>query len=185
MEHITGAPHICLSGGAPGADLEWGTHATIIGHKVIHWSFDGHPSTAPPEQLIRLTDEQLAVSHEALVKAATFLGKSPPKRAAVSSLLQRNYYQVAWSNSCYAVGYLDDGMVQGGTGWAVAMFIQLHPDSRDLYVFDQVEGAWFQWDGANWDPIHVPPRPTGIWAGIGSRGLNQAGKMAIEEVMHH
>ena len=39
--------NICLSGGADGSDLQWAMMAGSLGHKVVHWSFQGHRSEAP------------------------------------------------------------------------------------------------------------------------------------------
>jgi hypothetical protein len=183
MERLQGMTDVCLSGGADGADIEWGTCAESIGHTVIHWSFPGHRSHAPEGQLVRLDDEQLKLGSEALLKAASALAKHPPRRPAVARLLHRNYYQVAWSKACYAVTVIKDNAVPGGTAWTTTMFSQLHPDNRDLYVFDQEKDAWFEFNGETWDRINSPPRPTGIWTGIGSRDLRQNGREAIRKLM--
>ncbi|KAJ3538857.1 hypothetical protein NM208_g5726 [Fusarium decemcellulare] len=190
MEYIQNisAPNICLSGGADGADLEWGKCATSVGHRVIHWSFPGHSSQAPEDQLIRLNDQELRMSDEALENAAKALGRSLPRRPTVARLLRRNYYQVAWSEACYVVTFMREGEEQaqapGGTTWATTMFSQLYPDSRSLYVFDQNQNVWLQWNGESWDVIETPPRPKGVWTGIGARALQQNGKDAIWKLMN-
>ncbi|KAJ4251901.1 hypothetical protein NW762_011198 [Fusarium torreyae] len=186
MEHLqnTVNPNVCLSGGADGADVEWGKCAASIGHEVIHWSFPGHSSQAPESQLVRLDDEQLKISDEALQNAAKSLGKSLPQKPTVGRLLRRNYYQVAWSQACYAVTYfVNDVQAPGGTVWATTMFSQLHPESRKLYAFDQCRDVWLQWNGESWDLIDQPPRPSGVWAGIGARELQQNGRDAIRKLM--
>lgn len=179
MDLLQNMTDVCLSGGAEGADIEWGTYAQFIGHNVIHWSFPGHHSNAFESQLVRLSDEQLRLGDEALRAAAVTLRKSMPRRPSVVRLLHRNFYQVAWSQACYAVTTIRDGEVSGGTGWAITMFIQLHPNNHKLYVFDQEQDAWFQFNGETWNGIACPPQPAGIWAGIGTRELKQNGKEAI------
>jgi hypothetical protein len=175
----------CLSGGADGADVQWGMCAGLIGHNVIHWSFSGHRSQAPEIELVRLNDAQLKEADEAIKVAAVALKKHPPGKPWVKSLIQRNYYQVAWSSSCYAVTTIKDNVVQGGTAWATTMFTQLHPGNHNVYVFDQDQDSWFQYNGSTWDQIEAPPKPTGIWAGIGSRDLKQNGKDAIRKLMDY
>ncbi|CAG1977402.1 unnamed protein product [Fusarium graminearum] len=188
MEYLqnTTSPNVCLSGGADGADLEWGNCAASMGHQVIHWSFPGHSSRALEDQLVRLDDEELKIADRAIENAAKALGKTPPRRPTVSRLLRRNYYQVTWSEACYAVTFFPEtgGHAQppGGTVWATTMFSQLHPGSQDLYVFDQIRGVWLQWQG-EWVVIETPPRPSGVWAGIGARDLQQNGKDAIRKLM--
>lgn len=183
MDLLQGMTDVCLSGGAEGADIEWGSCAEHIGHKVIHWSFPGHHSMALESQLVRLSDEQLKLGDEALQSAAIALRKSPPRRPNVLRLLQRNFYQIAWSQACYAVTVIGDDGPAGGTGWAITMFIQSHPESHEVYVFDQEKDVWFQYAGGTWKQITCPPRPTGIWAGIGSRELKENGKKAIRGLM--
>ncbi|KAM0202090.1 hypothetical protein ACHAPQ_010494 [Fusarium lateritium] len=176
--------NVCLSGGADGADVAWGNCAAKVGHGVIHWTFPGHSSQAPEDQLIRLDDEQLKAGVEALQDAAKVLGLSPPQRPTVSRLLHRNYYQVAWSQACYAVTFMEQGrQAPGGTVWATTMFRQLHPGNHELYIFDQNRDVWLQWNGESWDLIDMPPRPTGVWAGIGARYLTQNGYDAIRKLM--
>lgn len=183
MDLLKNIKDICLSGGAEGADIEWGTYADSMGHRVIHWSFPEHRSNAPESQLVRLNDEQLKLGNNALESAAKALSKSPPRRPAVIRLLQRNYYQVAWSQACYAVTTISNDVIPGGTAWAITMFIQLHPGNTHLYVFDQENDVWFQWNNETWSRIGCPPKPTGIWAGIGSRDLKPSGREAIKRLM--
>ncbi|KAL4966944.1 uncharacterized protein BDV14DRAFT_170405 [Aspergillus stella-maris] len=192
MNHIltkqASNPNICLSGGASGADLEWGSCASAAGHEVIHWSFQGHNTTAPENTVIRLSDEDLSLAESALSSATRVLGKSPPRKAGILRLLKRNYFQVAWASSCYAVTVIRDaekGERVGGTAWATTMFSLLHPESRSLYLFDMERDGWVRWDpaGEEWIEIESPPRPRGVWAGIGSRELSENGKMAIRRLM--
>lgn len=183
MEYLQNMQDVCLSGGAEGADLEWGNCAASLGHEVIHWSFGNHRSQALETQIIRLDDEQLNLGIPALKNAAKALGKSPPRKPMVSRLLLRDYYQVAWSESCYAVTTIRTDVPPGGTAWATTMFTQLHPDNHNLFIFDQGRDAWFQVAGDPWTQIHSPPQPKGIWAGIGSRDLKPNGKEAIGKLM--
>lgn len=181
--------NICLSGGALGADLQWGMNAGRDGQSVIHWSFENHESQAPEQEIVRLTEEQLIRADEALRYASKSI-KRPFKdyfSRTLKSLLRRNWYQIAWSNSLYAVSTFDHkGCVAGGTGWAVQMFLdrfekQAQFDPIPAYVYDQDNEKWFQWIGG-WKEITSPPKPEGIWAGIGTRKLNHAGKWAIRNL---
>jgi hypothetical protein len=195
MEHIQKRTNIniCLSGGADGADLEWGRCAAEAGHDVIHWSFPGHRTQAPESQIIRLSDQELNLATNALNNAARALEKDPPRRPIIARLTRRNYYQVAWSTSCYAVTVIQDANDAdakrkiGGTAWATTMFAQLHPGNRDMYLFDQEKDGWFQWDPdtEGWVSMgrECPPRPRGVWAGIGSRDLMANGRAAIRRLM--
>lgn len=179
--------NICLSGGAEGADLQFGMCAGKLGHTVIHWSFRGHKTQAPGEEVIELTDEQLAEVLPMLRRANKGVGRKVPRPGTyVYNLLARNWYQVRDAERVYAVSHFDDeGKVAGGTCWATQMFIDRHSGAAcECYVFDQDQEQWFVWGGARgWITTDNVPQPYGVWAGIGSRKLKNSGKGAIRKLM--
>lgn len=187
---------ICLSGGADGADLQWGMTAGQAGHMVVHWSFSGHRSKAPVAEVVVLTPEQLEAADEACKAASGGIARwFPPKSLFVRNLLRRNWYQVKDAERVYAVATLEtdrapfNGIVSGGTAWATQMFIDRFGGRRcECYVYDQKTEAWYQWAGlsgeTNWELLpDGPPKPYGVWAGIGSRDLLTCGKEAIRKLM--
>lgn len=182
--------NICLSGGADGADLQWGMAAGMAGHAVVHWSFRGHRTRAPLDEIVILTPEQLMAADRPLLAAAPKLkknyrvGRDPEgKGSFVANLLRRNWYQVGNAERVYAISSIVDGIVQGGTAWATQMFIDRFESAPcECYVFDQKVGGWFQWNGA-WEPLEAPPEPFGVWAGIGSRDLQPNGKAAVRKLL--
>ena len=178
---------ICLSGGAIGADLQWGMCAGRAGHMVIHWSYKGHRTSAPAAELVELTDEQLQVADPFLLTANKSLKRNVPfHKPWLVNLLRRNYYQIRDCQAVYAVSKFKDGKVDGGTAWAVQMAIDIHGLTIPVYVFDQVQGLWFRWTSMGWSVMSSPPpKPTGVWAGIGTRKLNSVGKQAIRELMEY
>jgi len=178
--------NICLSGGAEGADILWGKCAKATGFQVIHWSFSGHKSNAEKQDIFYLNDQQLEEADAACLQASKNLKRYfPPKNKFIQNLLRRNYYQVAWSDSVYAISTIQNGMVMGGTGWAVQMFLDRHDNAPcNAYVFCQNECRWYKWDGL-WNTIYEPPTPSGIWAGVGSRDLKTTGKLAIEVLLNY
>ena len=173
---------VCCSGAAQGADTSWGKSALAHGHSVMHFAFKGHRSDVPPETVHILSRAELEKADDHLERANKSLRRKwPVQQQYVANLLRRNYYQVKWSESLYAISNFDSyGMVSGGTAWAVQMMIDLHPGAG-VYVFDQKVKQWYQWKGG-WIPIAKPPRPTGVYAAVGTRELNAAGKDAIEAV---
>lgn len=177
--------NICLSGGADGADLQWGMVAGLAGQSVRHFTFTGHRSKAPVEEIVVLSPAQLSVADPYLAAAnRTMKRRWPVKNTHVANLLRRNYYQVAWSDSVYAVASFENGMVTGGTCWAVQMFIDRHGfDPAAAYVFDQAADIWMTWDGTKWIECTDVPVPSGVWAGIGSRDLADNGKDAIRNLL--
>jgi hypothetical protein len=176
--------NICLSGGAKGADLQFGMCAGWAGHSVFHFIFDGHKSKAPESEKVILNPSQLLEADPFLIRSnETLRRKWPVSNPFVASLLRRNYYQVNAAEAVYAIANIDDdGMVSGGTSWAVQMFLdRFTEDKRAAFVFDQNSEGWFTWD-AGWVGIDNPPAPGGVYAGIGSRELTQNGKDAIRNL---
>ena len=94
----------CFSGGADGSDLQWGMTAGKKGHGVIHWSFLGHKSSAPMQEIVILPQDQLDTGDPYCALAnKTLKRRWPPKNIHVGNLLRRNWFQVCFSSSCYAV----------------------------------------------------------------------------------
>ena len=182
--------HILLSGGASGADTEFGKAAHKAGHQVIHWSFNGH-KVKLKNDVYALTDDQLKEADPCIIRANTSLLRTfPGKSEHTNNLIRRNYYQVRWSQSVYAVGNLGDKSmmkVEGGTAWAIQMYADRFMYDREpfdscyLYLFDQKSNKWLQWNRM-WKEIEKPPFPSGVYAGIGSRELTDAGLAAINSL---
>jgi hypothetical protein len=181
---IVGEKPICLSGGADGADLQWGMVAGKRGDMVVHWSFEGGRSRAPESELAILTLDQLKEADPFLVKAnKTLKRRFPPSSPYVTNLLRRNLYQVRDADSIYAVSTIEKSKVQGGTAWAVQMFIDRFDGKPcNAYVYDQSDSTWYVWEGL-WTPIDSPPVPEGVYAAVGSRDLLANGKAAIRTLM--
>ena len=96
MINLDGKANWCLSGGAEGSDLRWGTVAKAIGHGVIHFSFAGHRTLAAADELVILTAAQLAEADQYCHRANQTLKRHfPAKSAHINNLLRRDWYQVS------------------------------------------------------------------------------------------
>jgi len=179
--------NMCLSGGADGADIAWGVAAEKAGHSVVHWSFTGHKSHADYISVLDTTQLKVADNYLELANKS-LMRKWPTSSNFINNLLRRNFYQIYYSDCVYAVSkFTNDSSllkISGGTAWACQMYIDrwLHTDTNiencQLYFFDQVLEKWFTWKG-KWTEINMPPVPAGVYAGIGSRELNESGLNAI------
>lgn len=173
-------PDLCLSGGAEGSDLAWGYAAAAAGHSVIHWSFKGHRTQAAAHEIVQLTPEELAIADEHLIRANERVKRRVPfDKPWIVNLLRRNYYQVCTADSLYAIVEMKDWKVQGGTAWAVALFCDMRPG--EVYVFDQFTEKWLTLSNGMWVQVS-PPRPSGVYAGVGTRKLLPVGKAAIRNI---
>lgn len=174
--------NICFSGGAVGADLYWGNIALMNNHNVIHFSFEDHRTTAPKDTVLKLSEEELNEATASIKEAAKHLKKSPPIQKFVRNLIHRNYFQVKYTERVYAVSTIADTgkQVNGGTGWAVQMAIL---KELPVYVFCQKRNHWYHYNyELNKFERHTPPKPHGLWTGIGSKDLRENGKKAIDDI---
>ena len=163
--------NVCFSGGAIGSDTIWGDIADKLGHQVIHWSFPDHKSKV---ETIELTQDLLNLADDYIRKANKRIQREfPTKSLHTNNLLRRNYYQVLWTDSLYAVTnyhFLDE--FEGGTAWAIQMFRDLHP-KKHAYVFNPLVNKWITNQSTEWIETNDIPIPTGKWTGIGTRKLNK------------
>lgn len=180
--------NILLSGGAQGADTEFGKAATKAKHQVAHWSFEGHKLKLKSNVHV-LTKEQLLEAEPSLIIANKNLKRTYPTKSENSNnLLRRNYFQAKYASSVYAVtAFVDDSSllkVAGGTAWACQMYIDRFLFEQEpwnkckLFLFDQNTEKWYTWQKV-WTATNQPLKPSGVYAGIGTRKLTNAGIAAI------
>ena len=160
------------SGGAVGSDSYWGAIGEKYGVVSEHYYY----GNKTPNGNHQITQEQFDEGKEHVMKANETLHRRPD---AYMNLLSRNYAQVKNADAIFAIGQLNNGIVDGGTGWAVQMAID---DGKPVYVYDQVRKQWFANINGQWQNYNGVPKLTKNFAGIGTRELNQDGKDAIKQV---
>ena len=160
------------SGGAVGSDSYWGAIGEKYGVVSEHYYY----GNKTPNGNHQITQEQFEEGKEHVLKANETLHRRPD---AYMNLLSRNYAQVKNADAIFAVGHLKNGIVDGGTGWAVQMAID---DNKPVYVYDQIRKQWFANLNGSWQVFSGIPKLTKNFAGIGTRELNQDGKDAIKQV---
>lgn len=176
------------SGGAVGSDTEWANVANEYGlGKTVHYR---------PETLDVLTPEQMQEVETQYAAAANRLGrKLLDANSYVGKLVRRDYLQAKAADEIFAIGHiLSPGSknskgytvnsvissVDGGTGYAVQMAIDLH---KPVHVYDQVYKQWYKFDyNDNTFVVEDTPTLTTNFAGIGTRQLSEDGKQAIRDV---
>ena len=176
------------SGGATGSDIKWAEIANKYGiGKTVNYR---------PEHLDLLTPAQTQEVETAYIGAANKLGrKQLDANTIAGKLVRRDYLQAKAADSIFAVGHiLRPGeknakgytvrstipSVDGGTGYAVQMGIDLH---KPVHVYDQVYDQWYRFDyDDNTFVAEDIPTLTPKFAGIGTREINDKGINAIEQV---
>jgi len=193
------------SGAAPGGDATWAAEGKKVGI--------GKQVDYRPETLDKLKPEQYQECEDAYRAAAKALDRpfldpksKNSKIAYAGKLMTRDYLQAKAADAVFAISdILNPGeigkpsskgikyenkagkqVVDGGTGYAVEMAIQL--GNRSVYVFHQGTDSnhktavgWYKWDGKQFVATEIPTL-TKKYAGVGTRHLNEAGAQAIRNV---
>ena len=173
---------ILFSGGAPGAEAEFGACAERHGIEEVNFTFDGH-KIARHRGVRVLNHEELQSGDVSLDYVSRLMHRRFTDAPTIRKVLQTLWYQVNNGQEIYVIGaILDDGTVRGGTGWG-AEFAKLC--NKPLHVFDQDKDSWFTWTGEDWEkrssangPLITHPHFTGT----GTRTLKANGKRAIEDL---
>jgi hypothetical protein len=173
---------ILFSGGAQGAEEEFGACAERFGIEEVNFSFDGH-KPARTRGLRVLNHEELAAGEVSLAYVSRLMNRRYPDTPTFRKILQSIWYQINNGQEIYVIGTIqDDKHVRGGTGWG-AEFAKLC--NKPLFVFDQERTGWFEWDGENWAPRMGSDQPViqhVHFTGTGSRMPTAAAKQAIADL---
>ncbi len=172
---------ILFSGGAQGAEAEFGACAERFGIEEVNFSFEGHKPVRT-RGLRVLNHEELHAGEVSLAYVSRLMNRRYPDTPTFRKILQSIWYQVNHGQEIYVIGTIQpDQTVRGGTGWG-AEFAKLC--AKPLFVFDQDRAGWFEWDGdaSRWiertganEPVitHVH------FSGTGTRMLGPAAQTAI------
>jgi hypothetical protein len=174
-KRVPAAGFTLLSGGAPGAESEFGECAERWGLSEVNFSFAGR-GPVRPRGLVELSDDELVQGDVSSTYLKMHMHRNYPSTALFRKVLQSIWHQVNTSGEVFAVGQvMDDGTAKGGTGWAVELAKHW---GKPVHVFDQERGSWFTWDKA-WK-AEAPPRITRErFTGTGTRFLADNGRAAV------
>jgi len=172
--------YILFSGGAGGAESEFGACAERHGIEEVNFTFDGH-KIARQRGVRVLNHEELQAGDVSLEYVSKLMHRRYVDSPTIRKVLQTLWYQVNNGQEIYVVGtILEDGTVRGGTGWG-AEFAKLC--NKPLFVFDQEKDGWFEWTRTEWRPRGEAPTITHPhFTGTGTRQIGDNGKRAIEEL---
>ena len=173
---------ILFSGGAAGAEAEFGACAERHGIEEVNFTFEGH-RIARHRGVRVLNHEELQSGDVSLAYVSRLMHRRYADAPTIRKVLQTLWYQVNSGQEIYVIGtILDDGTVRGGTGWG-AEFAKLC--NKPLHVFDQEQNAWFTWSGEDWEKRSSSNGPIithAHFTGTGTRKMQANGTRAIEEL---
>ncbi|MGE4552655.1 MAG: hypothetical protein AB7D57_06060 [Desulfovibrionaceae bacterium] len=165
-----------FSGGAGGAEAEFGRLAQQYGLGEVNFTFEGH-AVVRDRGVRMLTAEELMRKDVSLGYVSRLLNRNFTNAPLMRKVLQTIMYQVDAGQEVFVVGsILEDGTVKGGTGWG-AEFAKIC--NKPLYVFDQPHDAWYTWRDDAWMPVDAPVIECGHFTGTGTRFLEENGRKAI------
>lgn len=171
---------ILFSGGADGAEAEFGACAEKHGVEEVNFTFEGHKDVRRRGVRV-LNHEELQAGDVSLEYVSRLMKRRFTDAPTIRKILQSIWYQVNNGQEIYVIGViLDDGTVRGGTGWG-AEFAKLC--NKPLHVFDQEKNGWFSWTGADWRVRAASEGPVIThlhFTGTGTRHLRENGRAAIE-----
>src|SRR5258708_24854632 len=179
---MNAADCILFSGGAAGAEAEFGACAERHGIEEVNFTFDGHNEVRRRGVRV-LNHEELQNGDVSLEYVSKLMNRRYTESVTIRKVLQTMWYQVNSGQEIYVIGTIQpDNTVRGGTGWG-AEFAKLC--NKPLHVFDQEKNGWFTWSGEDWTkrasndgPIITHPHVTGT----GTRRMQANGVRAIEEL---
>jgi hypothetical protein len=170
---------ILFSGGAPGAEAEFGRCAERHGVEEVNFTFDGHKIQRHRGVRV-LNHEELQSGDVSLEYVSRLMHRRYTDSPTIRKVLQTLWYQVNNGQEIYVVGaILEDGTVRGGTGWG-AEFAKLC--NKPLFVFDQDKDSWFAWSGEGWEGSKPPVLAHAHFTGTGTRTVRENGRRAIEDL---
>jgi hypothetical protein len=174
--------YILFSGGAKGAEAEFGAAAERHGIEEVNFTFEGH-NIARQRGLRVLNHEELKNGDVSLEYVSRLMNRRYTDSPVFRKLLQSIWYQINSGQEIYVIGeVLDNKTVKGGTGWG-AEFAKLC--NKPLHVFDQKRNAWFTWNQTDWVERKAGDEPVIShihFTGTGTRFLEENGRRAIEEL---
>ena len=163
------------SGGAIGSDKAWEEAATKAGIKVQNYTVKDwdNLSNEWKTKLDKEYQEIVNTLGRRVLDINSYSGK----------LVRRDMMQADKADAIFAIGTIaSNGYVNGGTGYASTRGI-----IRDIpvYLFDQKDSTWKVWDKATKKFVPTSqPSLTKNAAVIGTRGLQENGKKAIESLFN-
>lgn len=168
-----------FSGGAQGAEAEFGRMAEKSGVQEVNFSFEGH-KIERSRGLRMLTQEELTRKDVSISYVSKLLDRNFSNGPLIRMVLRTIMYQVDAGLEVFVIGnILPNGTVNGGTGWG-AEFAKIC--NKPLFVFDQVKDGWFTWTGDKWDAVAAPIITKSHFTGTGTRFLEDNGRKAIAEL---
>lgn len=165
-----------LSGGAAGAEAEFGACAERWGVTELNFTFEGR-KVERTRGLVSLGPTELKQGDVSSAYLAAHMHRQYPDTPLFRKVLQSIWHQVNSAGEVFAVGVIQkDNTVKGGTGWAAELAKHWE---KPLFVYDQERRGWYRWQSGSWTAVEAPTITRTRFAGCGTRFLSDDGRAAI------
>lgn len=167
------------SGAATGTESLFGELSEKYGISEVNYTFPSH-EPARKRGLVMLSDRELRQGDVSLAYVSRRMSRTYTASTFFRRVLQTIWHQVNSSQQIFVVGVIqEDDTVKGGTGWGAEL---ARVWSKPLWVFDQEQKGWFQWDavGGAWVKSDTPSITSRRFCGTGTRFLSDEGREAVE-----
>jgi hypothetical protein len=176
LGRLPAAAFTLLSGGAAGAEAEFGACAERYGMTEVNFSFSGR-ATDRTRGLVSLSESELRLGEVSTSYLQAHMHRTYPDTPLFRKVLQSIWHQVNTAGEVFAIGVIQaDRTVKGGTGWAAEL--ARHQD-KPVHVYDQERRGWFRWNGTGWVEEKQPIITRTRFTGTGTRFLSDDGRAAI------
>ena len=168
-----------LSGGAQGAEAEFGSCAEKHGLTEMTFSFEGR-RTERVRGLVNLSENELKQGEVSSAYLRQHMHRTYPETPLMRKVLQSIYHQVNSASEVYVVGVIQaDATVKGGTGWAAELARHW---KKPVRVYCQEKKCWHEWKEGAWVKVADPVIRTTRFTGTGTRFLSDDGRAAIRSL---
>ncbi|MGC4113454.1 MAG: hypothetical protein QM765_02035 [Myxococcales bacterium] len=175
-KRLPAAGFTLLSGGAPGAECEFGLCAERWGLGEVNYSFAGR-GPVRSRGMVELTEDELVMGDVSSTYLKAHMHRSYPSTPLFRKVLQSIWHQVNTAGEVFSIGQImPDSTVKGGTGWAVELARHWN---KPVHVFDQDKRDWFAFKDGKWQPVEPPSITRERFAGTGTRFLSDEGRNAV------
>lgn len=177
-----------VTGGAEGADRHWLEQCIRFHYNVDVYSFPGHRRSLPRDasKKLRVVEGNRLDRFERLLAAVgRLIGRSPSEPGSYTyNLLARNMWISEDTDCIVAVGFIQNGMIHGGTAWACYNHLMqgkpvwfLDQDREKCLYSDSFDGEWIERSITK--DLSLPSSEQRIGV-IGTRSISEWGKAMIE-----
>lgn len=173
---------VLFSGGAPGAEAEFGSNAEKFGIEEVNFSFEGH-RIERRRGVRNLTQKELEAGDVSLAYLSRLMNRRYSDSPTFRKILQTIWHQINSGQEIFVIGVIQpDQTVRGGTGWG-AEFAKIC--NKPLHVYDKEQNRWFTWNKTEWverRPGDEPVISQAQFTGTGTRTLTPEARRAIEQL---